>query len=263
MVDLNTLQQQFKNGILHAEPDVLSHIEEFSGISPTGRLNVYKNNTLVSLKECLLSTFEHTADVISVEFFRYLSDEFIRSCPPDSGCLLHFGEKFSRFIRTFGPLKDHTYLSDFAEMEWLMQECLNAEKNEHLTAKDLTDLSEQELINHAFKLQPHIRLISSPYSIFSLYQFIKTAQESGHPPALPHDFDLYQDEIVMIIQNDDGGCDLLSISSAFYAFLTAFQQGQTFAEAVEQMNPHLKEDETFEGILTNCLDNKIFIQTVK
>lgn len=260
--NLPNLQTQFKQGILYGETAILAEIENFAHISPSARLGIYKNNTFVSLKACLLSTFEYTAEIISIEFFRYLSDEFIRQQPPTSGCLMDYGSDFPEFIRTFDALKDHTYLHDFAKLEWYMQKSLNAQKTAPLEASDLASLDEDFLLNHVFKCQEHIHIIQSEYAIFSLFKYLRENQENGVTSGLPHDFDLYRAENTLILQNNAGGTEVLNISPAYYMFIKSCMEGQTFEKAVDHMAPFLVEDENFEQIFSQTLQLNLFTQMV-
>lgn len=252
---LHELQQKFKNAILHQDnTPLMGEIQVIDGISPEGRIGIYRNNTFVSLKEALLSTFEITAKLVSIEFFRYLADEYIKAQPPQKGCLLYYGETFPNFIASFEPLADHPYLADLARLEWLMQESINAGDAEAINPEALANIQPEGLSELHLNLMPATKLLASPYPIFSIWQDV---QENGGQGLAELDMDQPQQ---LLITRPEFDIKIHSITSGAYAFLNMCNLQQNFPRAVEEALT-AEPDLNLQEMLENFLQSVIFSDT--
>ena len=66
------------------------------GLPADARLDIYRNNVFVSLKQVLKDTFPVVCRLVDERFFVYATDEFIRANPPEQACLFAYGEPVRR-----------------------------------------------------------------------------------------------------------------------------------------------------------------------
>ena len=69
----------------------------------TQRFNVYRNNVAAGLVHALAAGFPATERIVGAEFFAAMAQDYIRTEPPRSPVLLHYGESFPDFIAGFAP----------------------------------------------------------------------------------------------------------------------------------------------------------------
>jgi hypothetical protein len=120
MLSLRDMQTEFVQAILQQKDS--NHLIVSDSILPQHRLDIYRNNYRIGLKEALQATFPVTARLVGDNFFRAMAKEFTRAHPPSVPCLAEYGDNFPAFIADFEPAQSVPYLSDVALFEWLMNE---------------------------------------------------------------------------------------------------------------------------------------------
>ena len=225
---LHNLQKSFKNAVLDKtqEAELLQHIATVQDISPEQRVNIYRNDIILSTTEVLKDTFTAIHALVGEEFFPYLAESFITAHPPKQGSLILYGAEFPKFIKTFEPLAAHPYLSDVAQLEYLWLQSYHAANAKPFALNDMLKLG-QALLSSSFTLHPSCALLRSPYPIFSLW---KMGTQKNESPDI--NLDLNSSEDVLLIRNDTT-VDVWQLSKGQYTLLKALQDGDTFATATE------------------------------
>lgn len=238
---LRELQDQFKNAVLADDDQVLKRISTFKGVSPEARVKIYQNNTLVSLKECLLSTYENVAKMVSLEFFRYMADVYIRECPPQHGCLMYYGKNFPDFLSKFEPVKGYPYLPDLALLEWNIQQSANAGIEPSIHIEDLQGLD----ADTRFCLQSSALVMNSRYALYDLWEELQKLEPNMN------EIDINKPQS-LILYRSGFDVQLRRLNNAECAFLCE----NSLESAVQAA---LKCDHSFDlqNWLKFCLDNAI------
>lgn len=212
MSALPDLQKKFIYGVLQEGKNILPDIRMTGALTPEQRMQVYRNNTFFILTDTLKATFPATAALGSEAFFRYTAREFIKSDPPESGDMNTYGASFPAFLRKAGMVKDHPFLADVAELEWLRQESY--------MAADESDAP----------IHPSLRFFSSQWPVIKLWKLCKSLISI-------EEIDMNNGENAVIFRRGDG-IEMWSVDADAFAFLKALAEGGDF-EAPEEFDPHV------------------------
>ena len=128
MLPLETLQRMMTASILSATSSRLGSELEAGKASPLGRLEIYRNNTLISLTEALKANFPVTVRLVDERFFRWVAQDFIRHHPPREPRLALYGAALPAFLATVPACRTVPYLAEVARLEWAICQSLQAEQ---------------------------------------------------------------------------------------------------------------------------------------
>ena len=164
------IQRLFLRYILYGEyHPSLDKLIKSNIINPMDRLNIYRNNTFISLQECLKSTFPVSQQILGEKFFTQAAKKYIVDFPPTNGCLTFYGESFSKFLSSLIEIKDWPYIIDVASFEYAMQQSFYAEDYPVLTAEDLSLIPAEKYGDLVLNFQPSLQLIQSFYPIDDIW----------------------------------------------------------------------------------------------
>lgn len=206
--------------------DLVTH----NGSDPTRRLDVYRNNVMVSLVDALASTFAVTQQLVGEEFFRAMAQLFVRQQPPCSPVLARYGGQLPAFIADFDPAEQLPYLSDVARLEWLRLQALHAADAAPVAQDTIAQcLSDPEaLARTRWVLAPSLQLLDAPFAAVSLW----AAHQEGSGIAL-ESVDVEQSERAWILRSE---LDVMVLQTApgEHALAQALHTGAPLGEAVAQ-----------------------------
>jgi Putative DNA-binding domain len=165
MPALHELQREFRKALLGNKAAKLRALIREDGIPLDTRLDIYRNNVFVSLKQVLRDTFPVVCRLVDERFFLYATDEFIRMALPEQAGLHAYGSRFANFLAEFPPCRDLVYLPDVARLEWLINVAAHAPDTAPLSPTKLSSLVEVEAPNLVFRLDPSLAYLESPWPI--------------------------------------------------------------------------------------------------
>jgi hypothetical protein len=227
MNGLHELQRDFTRSVLQGEATIADRIRP-NGLTTAQRLAVYRNNTFLGLAEALRDGYPVVNRLVGDGFFNGLARAYVAHHPPQSGCLLEYGDRFPAFAAEYPPAQWLPYLPDVARLEWLWQVAFHEADADGL---DLSALAAVPAERHGeLRLRPHptARLMASDYPVLRIWE----ANQEGFAG----------DDCINL---QDGGCRLLlfrpgldveihALDAGDHAFLTALSEDATLTEALEQ-----------------------------
>lgn len=173
---LKALQQSFAEGVFDPSHEkVLEAIDTSQGLSAGQHLQIYRNNTLLTLTGALQSIYPVICRLVGERFFRYAADVFICQSPPQAGDLHDYGEGFAAFLSGFPPAQGLPYLADVARLEWACHEAYHAEMAPPVTESAWYRFSEKE--RKAVQLHPAVRLMQSEFPVFRIWEINQAGYE--------------------------------------------------------------------------------------
>src|SRR5438477_4573855 len=101
MHDLATLQSEITAALLAGRLADVAHAFTANGKDAGRRLNIYRNNTFISLTGALKTNFPVTMRMVDERFFAYVTNAFIAEHPPREPRLSAYGAKFPKFLVRF------------------------------------------------------------------------------------------------------------------------------------------------------------------
>ena len=184
------------------------------------RLQVYRNNVFISLRQALADVYPVVQRLVGEEFFNQLARRFVREYPSRSGNLHDFGRELGRFLATLPDSSGLPYLPDVAALEWALHEVFHEADAQPF---DFSRLSDPE--NARLPLHPAARLVASRYPILAIWE----ANHAEHPGLV--DLDAGGDWLIVF--RDGLERHILRLTAGEFALLGALAQGMTLGEACE------------------------------
>ncbi len=225
MPKLPELQKQMMDKITKGDTAEGLGIENQPPFSPEQRLNVYRNNKQMTLREVLMQAFPVTALLLGEKFMGFAIHEFTGIAPPDSGDMNAYGAGFPEFLEHLPNLNQFAYVPDVARLEWLAQEAYLSPRATPLTAQDLAAV--EDPVNLKLHLQPHVKLLRSGWPVDKLWSRVTEEGEALK------DFEMKPAETYAAIFRAGDNISVWSISEGGYRFIEYLQSEPTFAFAAE------------------------------
>jgi hypothetical protein len=226
MLSLPELQRRVAAGILGDDNGALADLIRGDGLPFDKRLQIYRNNTLISLTEALKSTFPTVAALVGEPFFAFAAKAFIRDQPPRAPRLSEYGDGFAGFLAGFAPAQSLPYLPDVARLEWAVNAAYHAPDDRPLDPRRLAAVPQERYPALAFALRASCRLLRSPYPVDSLW---KAHQPGGSLEGL----DVAAGGCNLLVFRPAAEVEFMTLDGAGFAFLTALAGGGKLEQAYE------------------------------
>lgn len=227
------------DSIYKENDNVIPFVDALGDITNEERVHIYRNCVFVSLKNLLSDVFPSIVEMVGIEFFRYLTHEFIKTQPPTNGALMLYGGEFKVFLASFSALKEYPYLSDVAAIEWAMHQSYDAADDKACDAQDFQDWVKTDIENlkRTFVNSVHLFEFSSP--AYSLWQ---ASKEEG---AAIENIDLAQHEYVLVYRDKQLDVQVCNLAKNAYMFYNALKNNKTFVEASTCTEGDIQNDIAF------------------
>jgi hypothetical protein len=227
MPTLRELQTEFCHALLAGEEARLARLIENDGLPVAARLDIYRNNVFVSLKQVLLDCYPVVCRLVDERFFLYAAHEFIRRHPPVEACLAAYGEHFADFLATFPPCRELVYLPDVARLEWLMHRAAHADAATPLAPASLAAIAAADLPALVLAFDPSLGFLHSAWPIDRIWR----ANQPGADPEARIDLDAGGVWIEVRRRGED--VVFRGLDAATYALRAALAAGQPLGAATE------------------------------
>jgi len=195
-------------------------------VLPPANLAVYRNNASITFRETLEHTYPVLHRRVGDDYFRQLAAQYRQVFPSRQGDLHWVGRDFAAFIHEHLAGTDYAWLADLAQLEWLRAESGVAAESPALDAEALASIAPEHLEGLTFGLQPSLRLLSSPFPVFSVW---RSNQGDVAPPV---DQSLGA-EAGMILQWR-GRVEVRPLEHHAFVFISALAAGRTLGAAMSE-----------------------------
>lgn len=176
---LRELQAEFRHALLGGGVAALNNLVRDDGLPVDVRVDIYRNNVFVSLKQVLRDTFPVVCRLVDERFFLFATDEFIRNHPPEQACLFAYGARFPDFLAEFPPCRELVYLPDVARLEWLMHVSAQAADFMPASPRALSAIAEDDARNLVFRLDPSLRFLESSWPVDQIWRVNQRESDTG------------------------------------------------------------------------------------
>lgn len=228
MASLRDLQAAFRRSILDGEDATVAPLVLDAGIAPAQRLQIYRNNTFISLREALETAFPVVRRLVGDDFFRGAARAFVRAHPPAVPCLSEYGAGFAGFLAGFPPASTLAYLPDVARLEWALNEAHCAADAAPLDPQAIAAVPDADRASLRFTLHPAGRLVESRFPIDRIWAANQPEGDAGQV------IDLASGGCSLLIGRDERDAGFQRITPAEFVFVDHLARGRTLVEAYEQ-----------------------------
>ncbi|TCS64961.1 HvfC/BufC N-terminal domain-containing protein [Varunaivibrio sulfuroxidans] len=238
MPTLSELQRNFldavlgEDGVTNAPLDAL--ITE-NGIPAARRLQIYKNNTFITLGEALAADYPVVARLVGDDFFAYLARHYIRAFPPPSGTLIDFGTHLGAFLADFEAARDLVYLPDVARLEWAWQKAYHSLDATALSADDLRDIAPDRYGDVVFAVHPSARIVRSHYPVARIWAANQTPPEDDENGEAENEIDLNDGGENVLVVRPEATVHVIALPAADISFIEALGRSAPLARAIESV----------------------------
>jgi len=233
MSSIETLQSVVARAVLTTGPaDILPLLTQ-GRFDPARRLNIYRNNTLVSLTTTLKAVFPVTVQLLDERYFSYVASCFIRSNPPQEPRLSRYGAGLASFLANFEGTAHMPFVSEVARLKWKIAEALDAPLERPSTLIELYERLSSG--SFALFLQPSLRLVLCRWPALSIW----AAHQHGGEPDRLADFNREPERIALWRHGDT--VRFLRLDAAEFAFWHVLRRGRGLEAAVARACRHSPE----------------------
>jgi hypothetical protein len=220
MASLRELQRSFAAAL--RDPAVAC------AVLPQANLSIYRNNSNITHRMALEGTFPVIRKRVGDEYFRQLAHHFRLRFPSRSGDLHWAGRDFAAFLDDHLRGSDYAWLADLARLEWYCSEASVAIELPAAGAETLGRFAPEQLENVVFGLQPSLRLHSSSYPVFSVWQ----ANQTENAP--PVDQSSGPEQGLVRIHHES--LEIRALAPDLFSYICATARGATLGEAMTAAN---------------------------
>ncbi|RVI73629.1 DUF2063 domain-containing protein [Sinorhizobium meliloti] len=233
MSSIETLQSVVARAVLTTGPaDILPLLAQ-GRFDPARRLNIYRNNTLVSLTTTLKAVFPVTVRLLDERYFSHVAGRFIRSSPPQEPRLSRYGAGFAPFLGNFEGTAHMPFVSEVARLEWKIAEALDAPLERPSTLIELYERLSSG--SFALFLQPSLRLVICRWPALSIWA---AHQHGGELDRLA---DLSREPERIALWRHGDTVRFLRLDAAEFAFWHVLRRGRGLEAAVARACHHSPE----------------------
>lgn len=256
MPTLAELQSHFHDVVLGGSPDALEHIVADDRLGHAARLNIYRNNTTILLREALAANFPVTAQLVGADFFAHLARAFVRTHPPQSPCLFEYSNAFAAFIETFPGCTELPYLSDVARLEWALDEVQHAADAPTLPPSALAHVAPSDYARLTFTFHPAARIVSSPYPIHAIWALHQDGAP-GDDQGLSRDIDFTSGAEAVMITRPALETKLSVLSEGDAIFFEGLRMNATLESAFAEAHRHNPSFDVTRALTTLLLSGAL------
>lgn len=182
-MNLSKIQQAYSQAIYGADTLTLeSLINGDSKFSTRKRVDVYRNNTIGTLKQTLSDTFPVCEMLVGEKYFKQLTSAHVQEYPSMQRNLDLYGESFAEtlqaLIQSRDELKKLAYLADVAQLEWLLNQSYFATDRETFDINAFSLLSAEQQTQSYFCLAEDIHLMESPFAVYDIWMSHQNVKET-------------------------------------------------------------------------------------
>lgn len=240
---LRELQRGFADAIFSHDAPIPATVRKGSGNAYVSRFGVYRNNVIASLIAAIGSRYPACRKLMWPETFDGAAHLYVRSEPPRSPVLLHYGDSFPSFLRRIGDGAAADYVADIAELETARVRAYHAADALSVSIDAFRSLPEEVLPGLRMRLHPSISLVGSRFPIVSAWEAAIRNDEGG-------DF-AWRPEQALIARRDTG-VEVRVLPPGGFVFFAAIGDGQT---VIESAGRAARDDAAFD--LAACLETMI------
>ncbi len=217
------IQGDFARAVLDGDAAVPAQLVRNVPGAPVRRFGVYRNNVYASLIDMLAARFPATARLVGDDFFRAMARLHVKTAPPVSAVLLHYGGGFADFIADFPAADPVPYLADIARLEWAWHQAYHAADAEPLPLAAL-EAASGAAAEARVTLHPSLRIVRSAYPVVTIWQRARRESngETVRLPAWDEDALVTRPRLTVEVRRLPGGGA---------AFVGALSGGSTLHEA--------------------------------
>jgi hypothetical protein len=193
-------------------------------VLPPANLDVYRNNASFTFRKSLEITYPVIRRRVGDDYFRQLCAAYRQRFPSRSGDLHWYGRDFAAFLDVYLDGSEYQWLADLARIEWSCAECSIDVDRPAIAADALARYPAAQLEHLVFHLQPSLKLHSSAFPVFSIWE----ANQGENAP--PMDQSLGSEAGLVRARHD--APEVRRLEPGLFSYLSALHGGASLGAAM-------------------------------
>ncbi len=247
---LRDIQTAFIHDAYTGEQTSAVYLNKYNLNSPE-RLDIYYNNTLLSLTDILTATYPVLQKIVGESFFRTVAHFYIKTNSQITGNRHTYGGELASFLKSYEPAASWPYLPDIAAIEWAYFQASIADDAPALDFSGLTDLI-SEHPGFIMSLHPGVHYIELNFNALEIWQEhqknkIETIKLQESP------------QTVLIWRDPKDDVFLQKISEPLKKLLICCREGIGFGKAMFQSSDGLQDLTVFQQEFAQVVSSGLFV----
>ena len=184
-------QRELAARLLDPSAGALPDVTGARGCSAANRLDIYRNNVVVSLIGALAAIYPAIKEILGDDLFRALARDHVRSTPPATPLLFEYGRDFPGFLDEHAAFHGHPWLGDVARLERAWLDAYHAADAAPLSPAVLAGVPAERLMELRFVAHPAASILESPFPALGI--FVAAREERG---SIPGDLSVAEDALI-------------------------------------------------------------------
>jgi len=154
---VNNMADRFQSDFIRAIYGHENEAETLAQLTSQPGFKVYRNTVLKACADALAANYPSVVQLVGTDWFRSAALIHAHAEPPQSVCLIEYGQRFADFLSDFVPAAELTYLADVARLDRCWTECHIAADSPALQAAQLAALSPEALLQSVLRMRAAVR----------------------------------------------------------------------------------------------------------
>ncbi len=224
---LANLQEQFAKALQYQATGNSCAIvsDQFSADE---RMQIYRNNFIISLTEVLSATYPMVETLLGKECFAQIARRYVLTNPLTEGDVTHYGASFAETIKHFDQVTAQVpYSCEVARFEWQIDLARQTQREQQsntrlLPLTQLVQITTEQQSELVFHIRSECRSFSSNYAVFDLLGAMQNQQFER--------LNINQPQCGVILATMIGGvaCHLLDLET--FQLLSCLEQKQSLGD---------------------------------
>lgn len=232
MPALSELQSAFGRALRDGPTSALWSLFSEPAVLAERRLAAYRRNVIGNWRSALASTYPVLAQLLGAQRFRELADQYIASCPSDSGDLNAYGGEMAALLEASVLRGELPYLPDLARLEWALLAAYGAADAAAFDLTALAAVPAQAQANLRFRVWAGAALIESHWPLAEIWQAHQRPTSERDAMLAAIDLSASGEPHNALIARSAGRVFTVALTTGEAVFLRALQAGQTLAETI-------------------------------
>ncbi|MGQ8365115.1 putative DNA-binding domain-containing protein [Glaciecola sp. 1036] len=218
---------------LQYQSGLLTQVFTFNNPEKDKGLQIYQHNLHMTALRSLSISYPVLEKMIGDQALFILTRRLLDIELPKSGDWADWGANLPSLIAQSEMHEDHPYLTDIAALEWAFHQSSRA-AFEDLNIGSLQALSEDDLTNRYFELQPSLRFVSSVFPIHILWQLHRNSGSLDGLTNQSLENAMNTEETgLYIVGQTDSSPQITQVSEDEYQFIQGISEGLSVAALLE------------------------------
>ena len=233
---LSELQSQFKQYLMFQTGQIDGHIDSTEELSNEFRLAIYANAYCMRVVETLQKDFPAIFYLLGDDTFTQVALAYIKEHPSQHPSLRFFGQYFSEFLLQGKDYRAMPYLSELAQLEWLLVEAFNAKDVSLIQESDVVNVSPEAWSTLVLHFQASVHCFQYHWNIIPLWQ----AEQNEQIPPQPEELD---SEEVCLVWRHNYMTRYRTLEPDEALVLGSMLEGADFSDMCEKLSTLFPPDE--------------------